>query len=117
MLSNIKFAAAQFPDTPFQNYVFVTDIRTLQIGDPVVVDTINGLKVATFKGYVSKFPASIPVAKARWVIQKVDLNKHKERSMQEIIELQKLLKKQELEVQCNELLEQAREIQRKISEL
>lgn len=113
--STIKFAMINFKDTPFKDYCFLTDIKTLKIGDLVVVETIRGFNVGKFIGYVSHFP--VDLKKAQWVVQKVDLTKHNTRSVADVYELQRMLKKQTLTSQINELLEKANELKLELAEL
>ncbi|MEG0579509.1 MAG: hypothetical protein RR490_06300 [Niameybacter sp.] len=57
-----------------KSYAFKNDIEGLEIGDTVVVDTRFGVSIA----YVTKFLAESVMA-TKFLIQKVDLDAHKER--------------------------------------
>lgn len=67
-----------------RDYDFKNDIEVLAIGDMVVVDTVNGVAVATVVGI-----KDISKTATKWVIQKVDLDAHKARLAQDkiVIEL------------------------------
>lgn len=111
----IKFANVKFEDTPWQQYCFLTDIPLLQIGDNVVVETAKGIKIGRFSGYVTKFPED-HIHQAKWIVQKVDMVEHKMR-VRATVDIQKLLKKQQLESKLNGLLEQVREVQQEMAGL
>lgn len=91
-------AKVKFPDTvnfnsnPFsvtsgsastnKLYNFITDIENLEVGDTVVVDTVNGLRLANFVEYSHEsheFGETFSNKTPRWILQKVDLESHKSR--------------------------------------
>lgn len=114
-IATIKFAMVKFDDTPYQQYCFLTDIHNLQIGDTVVVETIRGVKIAKFSGYVALFPQIS--AEPKWIIQKVDLIAHKKRNVKTTKQLMDHLKMVKLQAEENELMEKLRSIQLKKAEL
>lgn len=61
-----------------KRYYFITDLETLVEGDKVVADTVNGLVIGTFKGYVTE-----GTKPTKWIIGKIDLDKHEERKAKE----------------------------------
>lgn len=71
-----KVAGVQFPGN-LKHYFFFTDIDNLQVGDILVVDTANGLQIVKFVEYRSL--DDIIQKPTKWVVQKVDLTKHRER--------------------------------------
>jgi hypothetical protein len=81
-----KVAVVTFPDTAHlsasfnKQYNFVTEVDELQQGDVVVVDTINGLRIANFVRYDDLgFGETGKKTPNRWLIQKVDLEAHNTR--------------------------------------
>lgn len=73
-----KYADVQFDNAPFSKlYQFLTDIEDLKSGDKVVVDTKNGLTIATVDSIGDNPNPGIKAFK--WVVQKVDLSAHEAR--------------------------------------
>lgn len=107
-----KVAVVKFPYTDRfsgsygKNYNFLTDIEDLKMGDKVVVDTVNGLQVADFIKYDEYGFGEVGKKRpTKWVIQLIDLEKHKIRveAALEAERLKRLLeeerkKAQELEI-------------------
>lgn len=71
-----KVAGVQFPGN-LKRYFFFTDIDNLQVGDILVVDAANGLQIVKFVEYRNL--DDVVQKPTKWVIQKVDLTKHRER--------------------------------------
>ena len=73
-----KVAKVFFPDNYYnKKYNFITDIEGLEQDDVVVVDTRNGLALATFFEYDELgFGETGAKKPTKWIIQKVDLEKH-----------------------------------------
>lgn len=111
------YANVSFSETPFKTYTFLTDIKTLKKGDPLVVHTVHGFKIAEFVEYKAE---SVYGNIGKWVIQKVDLNKHNARTAQEKIDAETMLKDKQRKVIAAEIDLQARKLltlQRKLKEL
>lgn len=79
-------AIVTFPDTDRfsashgKEYNFVTDVEGLEKDNKVVVDTVNGLKIATFVRYDDLgFGETGVKTPSRWLISKVDLEAHTKR--------------------------------------
>jgi hypothetical protein len=91
----LNVAVVQFP-SGYKNYHFKNDIEDLKKGDTVVVDTINGMAVGLVVGFED---ASVKAEK--WVVQKVDLEKHLERIEREnkIKELKRKMEKRRKELE------------------
>src|SRR5699024_6514585 len=92
-----------FDENPFKSYQFLTDIQDLERGEEVVVDTRNGLKVATVEGYGER-NHSIPMNIMKWVVQRIDLDAHK-------LRLEKEARREELRLKLEERRKEIEEIQ------
>lgn len=65
-----------------KEYNFQTDIEDLVLGDSLVVETVNGLRIAKFTGYIDLgFGINLESVTypSKWVIQKIDLSTHNKR--------------------------------------
>lgn len=63
-------------------YNFLSDIKDLVPGDQVVVDTVNGLQLATVDSVrpeEESFGEEFGSKKQKWVVQKIDLTAHNAR--------------------------------------
>lgn len=92
---NVNVAVVQFP-SGYKNYHFKNDIVELSVGDTVVCDTVNGLAIGQVVGFED---ASAQATK--WIVQKVDMEKHKERvaKQKRIDELKKKMEQRRKELQ------------------
>jgi hypothetical protein len=103
-----------FPDTDKwsntynKEYNFVTDQKDLETGDTVVVDTVNGLRIATFQHYDNLgFGETGRKTPTKWIVQKVDLEAHCARieAAEKATKLKQLMDKKRKEAQEMEIYE------------
>lgn len=82
-----KIAQITFAGNNEVKYDFFTDLDNLQVGDPVVCDTIRGYSVGKVVGFLESS------TKARnWIVQKVDVEGHKKRMEERLAkELEEML--------------------------
>ncbi|WP_324658944.1 hypothetical protein [Bacillus cereus] len=70
-----KFVEVTFDNNTYsKKYVFKNDITDLVIGDKVVVETANGLSVATISGFLETSKIG-----TKFVVQKIDMVAHNNR--------------------------------------
>jgi len=86
-LASRRFVQVTFAGNNEVLYDFFTDLQ-LQVGDPVVCDTIRGFSVGKVIGFVETSTKA-----DRWIVQKVDVKGHKKRLERERLakELEEML--------------------------
>jgi len=82
-MTNFKIAKVDFVgmvgSKGSKEYFFKTDIRTLKLGDKVVVNSKDSLATANFKGYVN----AINGVPEKWIVQKIDMTAHNRKMKEE----------------------------------
>lgn len=73
-MENRRIAKVSFEDGKGWTYDFFTDLDYLVEKDKLVVDTRNGLAIATFVEYVEESDKA-----SAWVVQKINMKRHTKR--------------------------------------
>lgn len=98
----MNYVSVKFEDYEYAKaYSFLNDIEGLAVGDKVVADTTRGLQVGT----ISKI-SDTPINKAtKYLVQKVDLEKHEARKAKakQQAELKKKMEARRKQLQENEI--------------
>lgn len=106
---NVKFAEVMFEEGE-KTYTFLTEMKSLQSGELVVVNTAFGVKVAKFKRYIDAFPFAY-ARKAQWIIQKVDATKMESLA---IINVSAILRKSAEDAKRQALIREAQDLEMRL---